>query len=969
MSRDIKIRCTDCQEHAEASVIPFASSFSINSKQDEPNDRRGSFRPVTSSVASTCASETDEGDYETSSEGMVLTKRSSIEIHGSQVKESFYGYFKEKSTSLSKLAALDSNVSPIKEEVIPDLPRELMENRLTQKTRNICGSLISTHESLAKLKSQPILKCEVSNSVSSNFEAMKVALMSDSSFAREKKMSIIMSERMALISSYSVMTRSISDFLDQQYETRRLESKMMLPILRDTTIAPMINDKRSEELVAEVMFHETKNNHRTMNWDSCQDATTTFVNDESAVNLTNDDDLVDVATNPYSSIKSMYFPPNPSDSLFPPLDDKLKMTQRVFTDVEALRKIDYELRPLCYRYSEVIGKTRALGLSISRYDFDISYHLNQPDAFDRSVLSPTNHFLNQMCPPRIATSCSIADRSGLVDKTTSPSSTFSVVGKPTPRGSCTSCLSENGLNCRQEALSFAIRDPIRALKDFNGLRSSIRVGNSASYFPATDIHASQEENVPGECSRNEYVLDNDFQRQRKSNAAIKGGISFRIPEREICSRSIGRVSIGSPSNTLCATEYNSHHRHFNQTIENFRPSDNNFFEVQKKKSSIFRESCFDGLHRWNTSHSNCASKSTVVEIIDDNWRSINDETNKKSSKYSEIPSDDLNSIAVQTKFITCGNNCESTESERVKNDRICSQLELKSIDRGVGPDRQISRTIFPSASQIRVVNVNTKFHATVEKRYTNRAVSPIPSSQMTTVSCPKNILLAARMSSVFVQQVCATSSTEMLKVESPSEIRSIDIDKKDTANATGKRDFCAQKVDSRLSESDVDEADLATAKRRKTRYFCPPEAKEKIAIVKPKSSKTTDVNFTTPKYVDKMVPKMSCQVVPFAMRRSQRMPLSSNRDNELFYKYADFSCLTEETNEKRWKRASRTSVSRSNRSSSQEDCILSTSVARNSRHLLRVGTKMREYREFARQRVARAIPGMRSSPEDFFCDT
>lgn len=170
-----------------------------------------------------------EGDYETSSEGMIFSKRSSIEIHASRVKESLYGYFKEKSTSLSKLTAFDSNVSPIKEE---DPLRKLMENRLTQKARNVCNSLISTHESLAKSKSQPILKCEVSNSISSNFEAMKVALMSDSSFTHKKKMPMIVERMTSLISPYSVMTRSLSDFRDRQHEARRLEAKMILPVLR-----------------------------------------------------------------------------------------------------------------------------------------------------------------------------------------------------------------------------------------------------------------------------------------------------------------------------------------------------------------------------------------------------------------------------------------------------------------------------------------------------------------------------------------------------------------------------------------------------------------------------------------------------------------------------------------------------------------------------------------------------------------
>lgn len=738
----------------------------------------------------------------------------------------------------------------------------------------------------------------------------------------------------------------------------------------------MINDKRSEELVAEMMFHETKNNHRIMDWDLCRDATPTLVNAESAVNLTSDNGgLVDVALNPRSSVKSMYFPPNPPDSLLLAPDDKLKMPQRVSTDVEALLKIDCELGPLRYQFSEIIGKARALGLSVSRFDFDISCRLNRPDASDRSVLSPTGHFLNQTLPPRVATSCNIENRSSFVDKTTSPSSTFSVVGKPTPRGSCVSCLNEDSSNCRQEALTFGICDhPIRrAFKDFNGLRSSVRLGNSASYFPTTDIHASQGENVPGERSRNEYVPDNDFQLQ-KSNVSIEREIPFRITEREIRSRSIGGIS-GSPSNTLRETEYNSHHRHFDRTIENSRSSGNNFSEMQKQKSSIFRESCFDGLHDWSASRTTChsnrsASKSTLTKIMDNNWRGTNGGTNEKSSKHSEVPPGDLYSMAVQTEFISRGNDNdrEGAESERVKNDRICSEFGLKSIDRGVGSDQQVSRVIFPSASQIRVVSVNTEFRATVGKRCTSRAVSPIRNLQMTSISSPKNMLLAARMSSVFVQQVRAASSREMRKVDSPPEIRSVNVDKKDDiASATGRRDFCARKVDTRPSESDeADEADLAMAEHGKTRYSLP-ETKGRIAIVKRRSSKTTNVNLTTPKYVDKMSSEMSRRHVPFEMRKSRRIPLSSNRNNELFHKYADAACLTEEINEKDWRRASGTSASRS---SSREDRILpTTGAARNSKQLPRAGTKMREYREFARQRVARAIPGMRSSPEDFFCDT
>lgn len=175
-----------------------------------------------------------EGAYETSSEGVIPLKQSDTEIRRTQTKESLCLYFKNKSTSLSKLLAFNKNVPLIKEEVIPYSSHEFIENWLTREitmenktTHN--GSLIFVSENLATSKSMPILKSEISSTISTNFKAMDVALISESSFAREKKMSMIV-KRMAPLISSVFLTRSsdmITNFHDQKYEARKVESRTM----------------------------------------------------------------------------------------------------------------------------------------------------------------------------------------------------------------------------------------------------------------------------------------------------------------------------------------------------------------------------------------------------------------------------------------------------------------------------------------------------------------------------------------------------------------------------------------------------------------------------------------------------------------------------------------------------------------------------------------------------------------------
>lgn len=164
---------------------------------------------------------------------MVLSKWSGTGIHGAQAKESLCVYLKEKSASLSKRAAFDGNVSAIKKEVISDPSHELMENRLTQKTAYVRDSFILMSKNLAQSKSLPILMSEIPSGVSMDFTAADVALMSASSSARKKKMSMIVKRMASLISpcpSTVSLTDAMTNFRGKRYEMTRLASRTVLPV-------------------------------------------------------------------------------------------------------------------------------------------------------------------------------------------------------------------------------------------------------------------------------------------------------------------------------------------------------------------------------------------------------------------------------------------------------------------------------------------------------------------------------------------------------------------------------------------------------------------------------------------------------------------------------------------------------------------------------------------------------------------
>lgn len=164
---------------------------------------------------------------------------SGTEVHGA-LKESLCGYFEEKSISSGKLGGgHDSEKSLIKREVILDPHSEFVENRLTRKAARVCSSFVPVSKDLAKSKSLPVFKhSETSSDASVNSKTTDDTLMSATSIAREKKMSMI--ERMVpfmspYVSLVSMTTGSAINFQGGQYEEEKLEKEIILPILRVCT--------------------------------------------------------------------------------------------------------------------------------------------------------------------------------------------------------------------------------------------------------------------------------------------------------------------------------------------------------------------------------------------------------------------------------------------------------------------------------------------------------------------------------------------------------------------------------------------------------------------------------------------------------------------------------------------------------------------------------------------------------------
>lgn len=123
-----------------------------------------------------------------------------------------------------------------------------------------------------------------------------------------------------------------------------------------------------------------------------------------------DDDLIDIAENPYPSIKSFYFPPNPQEKDSPSMCPR-KQT-RATKDMQTLLRIDGELGPLQHKLNEITSKFRALNMTVpsllsqrhysgrAAHSSNVSgYYLHRTETLDRgSNINDVVYVLGKQVP-------------------------------------------------------------------------------------------------------------------------------------------------------------------------------------------------------------------------------------------------------------------------------------------------------------------------------------------------------------------------------------------------------------------------------------------------------------------------------------------------------------------------------------------------------------------------------------------
>ncbi|CAL7942041.1 unnamed protein product [Xylocopa violacea] len=158
-------------------------------------------------------------------------------------------------------------------------------------------------------------------------------------------------EHVSLTSESSLAHTSRADRVDEKIEPKKAESEIELPAFQST-----IND--SQSCAREVKFYEVPENKGSPKVERrSRSSSREPVKPEQTQG---NDDLIDIAENPHPSIRSFYWPPTPDreDS-----SHHYRQQPRI-TDVDAIMKIDGELAPLQHQLNEIRGKFRALNLTV-----------------------------------------------------------------------------------------------------------------------------------------------------------------------------------------------------------------------------------------------------------------------------------------------------------------------------------------------------------------------------------------------------------------------------------------------------------------------------------------------------------------------------------------------------------------------------------------------------------------------------
>ncbi|XP_046819260.1 uncharacterized protein LOC124424363 [Vespa crabro] len=223
--------------------------------------------------------------------------------------------------------------------------------------------------------SLPILRNIESNPITE----VKDRMISDSSFARQQKLQMIVEQTELLLSAESKLVDSVNPevcYLGKKYELNRRESLMLLPDIKLTD--------------------QTKKSMPRMMIEKLDKSIDTYSKNQKVSH-----ELIDIIENPELSRTSFYIPPytvndalldKPNDKYYS-FDSSTKRRRRVhLNDTNVLLKIHGELSPLRCELSEIAAKFRALRLqriygSIeeSKNVSSGSYAFNPMD-IDRSLL-------------------------------------------------------------------------------------------------------------------------------------------------------------------------------------------------------------------------------------------------------------------------------------------------------------------------------------------------------------------------------------------------------------------------------------------------------------------------------------------------------------------------------------------------------------------------------------------------------
>ncbi|KAI4501016.1 hypothetical protein M0802_003819 [Mischocyttarus mexicanus] len=426
--------------------------ISDESQDDRPD--RHAFAKSRPSSSNTCTSDTDENDYETSSEGP-------LRLHEGKTCQT---HLLSKLPSGNLRKEEDNRNSKVSEGFGI---KEKMDSRQYAYVRNDVSDIGMSTVSL------PILKSIESNPTTE----VKDRIISDSSFARQQKLRMIVEQTELLLPAESKIAESVKPevcYLGKKYELNKRESLMLLPVIQNIELTEKDKTKGSEPKMIENLenpidrapyTHRRENHHPSR-------------------------ELIDILENPESSKTSFYLSPYPKNEsiLENKSDDLLNKKRRVVNDTSILLKIQGELSPIRNKFNEITGKVRALNLQIISNPID------------------ENKLTGGYSIGRIDIDRGLKDNRLIVDGNTKTTqfSSMTMVGKSTKlRESC--CRYSTGTS------TFFHETGLNVDRSYDVSKNTMKNNNKnhPTYFKINPIKDKEEE-------KEEFTIRNEYQSERIS---------------------------------------------------------------------------------------------------------------------------------------------------------------------------------------------------------------------------------------------------------------------------------------------------------------------------------------------------------------------------------------------------------------------------------------------------------------------